>query len=429
MIECRRQRLPNGLRVIYVRMPSFHSAIAIVYLRMGPRFELPGDNGLSHFAEHVLFKGTEHYPDPESVSREIDALGAELNGATMPEYTELLAGCHSRHFLRGLRLLADVVLRPRFEPEHVEIERRVVLEEIGQYRDVAGQGVNIDELSYELMWPTQSHNFSSLGSEENVSRFTRDDLEAHYRRFLKATNMVVCVAGNFPENEVAGLLGERFGALGSGSAAACPALRDEQGSPRHLFRWAPTRMVHLKLCHKACSYHDPKLYPVLVLNDILGGGVTSRLFSRLRERDGLVYDVASNTTLFSDCGWLDVATTTSRAKVAATVEAALQEIKRLADEGVEEDQLQTIKERVACNMEILEDSPPDVAEWLGAREILLSPEKLVSPTEEAERLETVTADDIRSVAQEVFRPAQRSLVVVGPSSWRQRRRIRGRLEH
>ena len=427
MIDCERAVLPNGVRIIYVRMPSFHSAIAVVYLRMGPRFESPAHNGLSHFVEHVLFKGTERYPDPDSLSRAIDAHGLELNGATMPEYTELLVGCHSRHFLEGLRVLADVVLRPRIAEDHVEIERRVVREEMGQYHDVVGEGLSIDELSHELMWPRQAHCFRCLGTDANVAAFTRDDITAHYRRFLSAPNVVVCVAGNFPQAEVAKLLSEEFGTLGDGQPLACADLEDGQAAPRFLFRGAPTQMAYLKLCHKACSYHDPKVYPLVVISDILGGGVTSRLFSRLRERDGLVYDVSAAATLFSDCGWLDVATTTNRRKVSATIDAAVEEIERLANDGIPEDQLQIIKERVACNMEILEDSPPDVAEWLGVREVLLSPKKLVTPTDEAERLKFVTAREIRDLAQEIFQPARRSLVVVGPCSWLQRRRIRGAL--
>ncbi len=428
MIESRRDILPNGVRVIFLPMGSFHSAIGVVYVRMGPRFEGLEDNGLSHFVEHVLFKGTEQHPDPDALSREIDAIGAELNGATMPEYTELLVSCHSRHFLRGLGLLLEVVLRPRFDAAHVETERRVVLEEMGQYRDVVGAEHSIDELSYELMWPRRAHAFSCLGPERNVARFTPDQVEAHYRRFLKASNIVVCVAGNFEAGAVAELLAEWFGQLERGEVATAPPLRDEQVGAQCLFRRARTRMAYLKLCHKACSYHDPELYPVLVLSDVLGGGVTSRLFARLREREGLVYDISSNTTLFSDCGWLDIVTTTSRGKVAAAVEASLEEVRRLADEGVADEQLQTIKDRVACQMEILEDSPPDVADWFGVREILLAPERVKSPTEEAERLKHVTPDQIRTAAEDVFRPARRSLVVVGPSTWRQRRRIRGLLE-
>ena len=427
MIEHTRTRLPNGLRVIYVPMPRFHSAIAVVYVRMGPRFESPEENGLSHFVEHVLFKGTERHPDPDRLAREIDALGAELNGATMPEYTELMVSCHTRHFLRGLDLLLEVALCPRFDADHVESERRVVLEEMGQYRDVIGSEVSIDELSFELMWPRQAHAFTCLGPEANVERFSRDDVEGHYRRFLRARNTVVCIAGNFDQAAVAELIERRFGSLDPGEEARPPALRDEQAAAQCLFRRSRTRMAYLKLCHKACSYHDPQLYPVLVLSDVLGGGVTSRLFARLRERDGLVYDVSANTTLFSDCGWLDIITTTSRGKVADTVHASLEEIERLAHEGLPDEQLQAIKDRVACQMEILEDSPYDLADWFGVREILLAPEHLPSPTEEAERLKEVTAEEVRAAAQDVFRPDRRSLVIVGPSSWSQRRRIRGLL--
>ena len=427
MIDGRREVLPNGLRLVLVPMPSFHSAIAMAYVRMGPRFETADENGLSHFVEHVLFKGTERYPGPDALSREIDAIGAELNGATMPEYTELVVSCHRRHFVRGLELLCEVALRPRFDAEHVETERRVVLEEMGQYRDVVGDELSIDELSHELMWPRQAHAFRCLGPERNVARFTRDQVEAHYRRFLKGANVVVCVAGNFDEAAVLDVLGERLGTLERGERAAAGRLRDDQAAAQCLFRRARTRMAYLKLCHKACSYHDAKLYPVLVLSDILGGGVTSRLFARLRERDGLVYDVSSNTTLFSDCGWLDIITTTSQRKLADTVAASLEEMVRLASEGVDEAQLQTIKDRVACQMEMLEDSPPDVADWFGVREILLMPERLGSPAEEAERLKRVTVAEIRSAAEDVFLPARRSLVVVGPSTWSQRRRIRGLL--
>jgi len=425
MIDCTREQLPNGVRILYVRMPTFHSAIATVYLRMGPRFEAPSENGLSHFVEHVLFKGTERYPDVEALAREIDAQGAEINGATMPEYTEVVVGCHTRHFLRGLGLLAEVVLRPLFARDHVEIERRVVCEEMGQCRDVVGEGTSIDELTHELMWPEHAHRFRCLGSEANVERFTRDDLEAHYRRFLKGGSLVVCVAGNFPADEVADLLAREFGSLPSGEVKPVEGQEDGQAEPRKLFRHAHTRMAYLKLCHKACSYRDPKVYPLVVLSDILGGGVTSRLFSRLRERDGLVYDVSSSATLFSDCGWVDVATTTNRRRVAATVEAALDEIRRLADGELSDDQLQIVKERVACNMEILEDSPPDVAEWMGVRELLLCPKNMVTPSDEAELLKRVTIDEIRSVATDVFQPDRRSLVVVGPCTWQQRRRIRG----
>ncbi|MFW6161176.1 MAG: M16 family metallopeptidase [Planctomycetota bacterium] len=428
MIDSRRDTLANGLRVIYLPMPTFHAAIGVVYVRMGPRFETAGENGLSHFVEHVLFKGTEKHPDPESLSREIDAIGGELNGATMPEYTELVVSCHRRHFLRGLDLLFDVALCPRFEPQHVETERAVVLEEMCQYRDVVGHDYSIDELSYELMWPRQAHAFSCLGPEGNVQGFTRQQIEAHYRRFLKARGVVVCVAGNFDQAAVEALIAERFGGLEGGGGVEAPALRDEQRGAQCLFRRVRTRMAYLKLCHKACSYHDPRLYPVLILSDVLGGGVTSRLFARLRERDGLVYDVSSNTTLFSDCGWLDIVTTTSRGKLALAVEASLEEIRRLADQGVGEDSLQSIKDRVACQMEMLEDSPPDVADWFGVREILLAPERLSSPAEEAERLKRVTADQVRDAAADVFRPPRRSLVVVGPSTWGERRKIRGLVE-
>ncbi|NQT51392.1 insulinase family protein [bacterium] len=422
MIEHHRETLPNGLRVIYAPMPRLHSANAVVCVRMGPRFETRETNGLSHFVEHMCFKGTERYPDPEAFAHAIDAIGAELNGATEPEHTEFIAACHHRHFLRGLELLAELVLRPRFDPDHVDIERRVVLEELGQYHDALG--VNMGDLTYELMWPRHGHHFACLGVDDTVARFTADDIRRHYQRHLTARNVVVCVAGNFDEAAVRDVLAEQFGHLPSGEPLACPALEHQQDAARVLVQRGRTRRVAIRLTHKACPYTDPRHYALLVASEVLGGGVTSRLFARLREREGLVYDVSAGTTLYSDCGWVDVATTTSPRHAEAALGGVLEEIRRLADEGVGHDLLHTIKERSACQMEILEDSPMDVAEWFAVREVLFSPETLASPTAEAERLKTTTVDDVRQMAREVFLPARRSLVFVGPSSWGLRRRLR-----
>jgi predicted Zn-dependent peptidase len=422
MMDYRRELLPNGLRVIYAHLPGLHSAHAVLCLRMGPRFEPPDANGLTHFVEHMLFKGSERYPDPEALAREMDAIGGELNGATEPEHAEFFASCHHRHFLRGLELLAELVLRPRFDPAHVETERRVVLEEMHHYDDVLG--VNVNDLTYDLMWPGQGHRFVCIGTAANVARFTAADLRRHYERHLAASNVALCVAGSFDERAVAAVLAEQFGRLPRGESAVCPPLEDRQAAARCLFRRGRTRRASVRLAHKACAYTDPRHYAVLIAAEILGGGVTSRLFARLREREGLVYDVSAGATLYSDCGWVDVATTTSPRHLEPALAATLEEIRRLADEGVDDAYLQVIKERAACQMEILEDSPPDVAEWFAVRDILFAPADLASPTTEAERLQGVTAAEVQAAVREVFVPACRSLVCVGPVGWARRRRLR-----
>jgi len=424
MLQFTRQTLPNGTRVIYAAMPGFHSAMAAVYLRMGPRFESPNENGISHFAEHVLFKGTAEYPHPEALARAMDACGAELNGATMPEYTELAAASHTKNFSRAFQLLSQVALHPLFDPQHVETERQVVLEEMGQARDVPGDGVTMDELVHEAMWPDQAHQFQCLGSERNIRAITADDLRRHYQRFLKGSNIVVSVAGNFPQDEIAALVADTFGRLATGQALSGPTLTDGQSAARHRFMPASSRMAYLRLCHKAYSYSDPRSYALVVLSEALGGGVTSRLFSRLRERDGLVYDIYSATPLFHDCGWVEIATTTSRRNVAPAVQAVLEEARKIADEGIPEEQLLTIREKIACNLEMLQDSPADLAEWMGTRELLLAPDEIITPEGEASRLAQVTASEVREVAREVFRPQRRTLVVVGPCPWSHRRQVR-----
>ena len=420
--------LPNGLRVMKLHMPAVHSVFANLYVKSGWRLEKSSESGISHFVEHMLFKGTTHYSNSREISEAVDNIGADINGSTMPEYSEFSLIVHPRHLADGMRIFGDFLTNSTFDSAEVENEKEIIAEELSQYSDIAGDSVNLDELACSLMWPMRSMSCSALGSYKTIKSFSRRQLIEHYRDHYVPSNMVLSVAGNYDPDKLDALLAEHFGDLSGEATLREPEYETGLGFPRSVYKRMPSRMAYMKLCHEACSYRDPNLILVLVISDILGGGISSRLFSTLREELGLVYDVSSGATMYSDVGSIDVITSTKASKLIPTLKCVLEQIRILADGGVTEEELARVKDRVACQMDFMLDSPADLNEWFGLRELLTSPEEMETPDDEMERLRSVTAEDLNRVVREYMVPGRRGLVLVGAGSWRQRRQIAKLLE-
>lgn len=419
-----RKSLQNGLRVILAPVGNLHSVSIAVYCRSGPRFEPVGKNGITHFVEHLLFRGTERYPNSATLSAAADSVGADLNGATFPEYTEITLNIHHRHLTAGMEIMGDLICRPRFDAEVFPRETRVVLEELAQQRDGDGSPVNLDELAHRQMWPRQRFSFSSIGRPSVLRSLGRLDVLQHYRRMFCPQNVVLTMAGAFDVQNAMRLVRRHFSNLPDGTAFRVPPIVDRQRHPRLTFRRHTSPVVHIRLCHKACSYQDPNLVHMLLLCDILGGGISSRLFRSLRDELGLVYDVGANPVMFSDAGALEIATSTTRARAPLTVKALLAELNRLLSEGIPDEELRTVKRRAANHLELMLDSPPDLVEWFGVRELLLAPRRPPTPHDQLEKVLSTTADDLMRMARKVFRPERRNLLVVGALNDAQRERIR-----
>jgi len=420
--------LPNGLRVIKVHMPSVHSVAAGMYVKSGPRFERTGESGISHFLEHMIFKGTNRFPDSRAISEAVDNIAADINGSTLPEFSEFTLIVHPSHFEEGLHIFGNLLTDSTFEISEIENEKRIVAEEISQYRDVAGDSVNLDELAYNLMWPTKERGYSALGSDRTIRAFTRDDIAEHFKKYYVPSNMVLSIAGNFAPERVDPLVEEIFGEMRGDVRFEKPEYINHNRYPRMFYRRMPTLMGYMKLCHAACSYRDSDLMAVLAVCDILGGGTASRLFSTLREEEGLVYDVTAGAALYSDVGSIDIITSANRAKLVPTLNGIMKQIQILREEGCGEREIERVKDRVACQMDFLMDTPTDIIEWFGVRELLTDPVKLETPADELERLRNVTVDEANRVIHEYLVPQRRALVLVGASSWLQRRQIARLLE-
>ncbi|MBM4081043.1 MAG: insulinase family protein, partial [Planctomycetes bacterium] len=421
--------LPNGLRVLYLEMPHIHSVVAACYVGVGSRYEDEHSLGLSHLLEHMLFRATQRFSSSVELLTAIDEIGGESDAYTSPEYCAYLLRAHSRHCEDAIRFLADIVLSANFKDADLATEKRVICEEISQFKDVSGDYVSIDDLSYNLMWKTASLNSFSFGSEDTVQDFTRGRLLDHYHAHYLPNNMVLCVSGNFDRKRAEGVIHELFGGL-QGRFEGRPARQpSEQTEPRTAYQRIRAQMVYFKLCHKAYSYRHPKLLPMLLISDVLGGSTSSRLLSSIRERQGLVYDISATPNLFSDFGSVDIYGATGKANFLKTVAAVMTELRKLAEYGVSESELKRTEERAFTQMQLIMDSPLDMVNWFGIEELLISPDAPDTPEKQAEKVRNVKLDDITQVIADIFTPSKRNLALIGPCGWWQKRKVKNLLQH
>lgn len=423
MYKYTKETLPNGLRVVYLEMPHIHSVVFAAYIGMGSRYESEDRLGLSHFLEHMLFRGTKGFKDSFEMLQALDSVGGDVDAYTSPEHSAIIVQVHNKHWEKGLRILSDIVLGGNFRAEDVETERSIIKEEISHFLDVKGDYVCIDDLSYNLMWRGNSLNAASIGSEEIISRFKTDDISAHYRKHFVPENIVLCVSGNVEKEKGNNVVRELFGGFSGKLTIERPPLQSGQESPRHFFKKSPASLVCFKLCHKAYPYKHPDVVVMQLIADVLGGGISSRLLFNVREKLGLVYDIGAYPTMFSDVGSIDILTSTKPANFDKTAKAVIEEVNSLVEHGITPEELRRTEERVFTQTQFVMDSPLLIANWFGIEELLMSPQSPDTPEKQAQKVRDVKQERISQVIADIFTPKKRNLVVVGPFKWRDKRKV------
>ncbi len=423
MYQYTKETLPNGLRVIYIEMPHIHSVVLAAYIGMGSRYESEDRLGLSHFVEHMLFRGTRGFKDSFELLQALDDVGGDVDAYTSPEHSAFLVQVHNKHWEKGLRILSDIVLGGNFRTEDIETERSIIKEEIGHFVDVKGDYVCIDDLSYNLMWRGNSLDAASIGNEEIISSFKRDDIDAHYRKHFVPENIVLCISGNIEKEKTKGVVQELFGGFTGKLTIKKSPLQNAQESPRFFFKKSPAPLICFKLCHKAYPYKHPDVIVMQMIADVLGGGISSRLLSNVREKLGLVYDIGAYPTMFSDVGSIDILTSTKPANFDKTAKAVIDEVDSLVKRGITPEELKRTEERVFTQTQFIMDSPLLIANWFGIEELLISPQSPDTPEKQAQKVRDVKPERISQVIADIFTPQKRNLVVVGPFGWRKKRKV------
>ncbi|MFQ5965241.1 MAG: M16 family metallopeptidase [Candidatus Scalinduaceae bacterium] len=422
MYKYSKEVLANGLRVIYIEIPHIHSVVIASYVGMGSRFENNEQLGISHFLEHMLFRGTRRFENSYELFKSIDDIGGDIDAYTAPEYSAVTIQVLNKYLENGLKILSDILLGGNFNVNDIETERLILKEEIGQFKDAKGDYICIDDISYNLMWKENSIDIASIGDEKTLSAITKDELTTHYKKFFVPENVVICISGNFKKDKTSNFVRKIYDNFQGKYKVKKPPITNKQTSPRHVFKKSPAHMISLKLCHKAYPYKHKNVVIVLIITDILGGGISSRLVSNIREKLGLVYEISSYPTMFSDVGSIDIYTSTHTNNFSKTLTAVMDEINKLLRNGISDEDLKRTEERVFSQMQLIMDGPLAMVNWFGVEELLLCPQIPETPENLAEKVRNVKREQVYQVMKEIFVPEKRNLIVIGPCKWKDKRK-------
>ncbi|HWP28191.1 MAG TPA: pitrilysin family protein [Chloroflexota bacterium] len=402
--------LANGLRIVTASLPHTRSVSIVFFVGAGSRYEPDEVAGISHFVEHMLFKGTERRPTPREIAEAIEGVGGVMNASTDKEVTVYWCKVPSAHFSCALDILADNLRYSRFDPVEIEKERGVIIEELHMVQDNPCDlaGVLIDE----VLWPGQPLGRDVAGSEATVRRITRDDLRAYLARQYVPSNTVLAVAGNIAHDQVVAEAERLLGDWADAPAGAWFPATNGQPAPRVALKPKRTEQVHFCLGVLGLSAFHPDRYALDVLNAILGEGMSSRLFLEVREKRGLAYDVHSYVSHFQDTGAAVISAGVEPRKLVPTVEAVLAELERLQD-GIPEEEVIKAREFLKGRLQLRMEDTRAVASWLGGQELLRR--EILTVDDVVQIIDRIEAADLQRVAREVFRRERANLAVVGPA--------------
>jgi predicted Zn-dependent peptidase len=404
-----RTRLPSGLRVVTEELPGLRSVTLGAWVGSGSRDEQGAEWGASHFLEHLLFKGTERL-SARDIAEAIESVGGEMNAFTTHEQTVFYVRVPDTQLEPAFAVLADVLWHPAFRVDDVEAERRVILEEIGMRDDTPDDLVH--DLFAAALFPEHPLGREVLGSEASIKAMDRDDIAAYHAAHYRPSNVVFAAAGNLTHERVLELVDARFPST-EGDRPGRPRTEANAPQPTIVLN-RDTEQTHVVTGMRTFAALDPDRYVLTVVNQVLGGGMSSRLFQEIRETRGLAYSVYSYQASFDDAGLLAIYAGTAPERVPETLAVIDGELDRLVAGGLSDDEIAGAKGHLVGSLAMSLETSASRMRRLGRSELVDG--EIPSLEEVIARVEVVTADDVARVIERVFADAPRSLAVVGPHS-------------
>lgn len=409
MITCHDKTLANGLRLVAVEMPHLHCAEIAVYLKAGGRNDPEGKAGLSHFLEHMLFRGTAEFPTNLELENAFEMIGGSVNAATDEESTCYFSRVHPEHVGNGIGLFSSMLLRPALPG--IEIEKRIITEEALEDSNEHGEEINPHNLSSRLLWPGHPLGMPTIGYLETISGFTVDDLRRHMAEFYVPANAVVVVTGDVKAESAFAVAEEAFGAWSGSIPAGVIPPSACQSRPQTVFVKDSDSQVHLQIAFRGFARLDPRIMHSRMLRRILCGGGSSRLHLSLREQLGIVYSVDASISAYEETGSFAVELSTTAENLSLAVSEVLSETRRLAMEPAPAEELLRVKRGYFFDLEYSRDSAYEMQVRYGWGELMGQVRHIEEDRAEAEQ---VDAGALRSTAGSLFAPRNLNLVAVGP---------------
>jgi predicted Zn-dependent peptidase len=405
-----KKTLSNGLTVIEVPSHDAESVVVDFFVKTGSRSETPKENGISHFLEHFLFKGTKKYPSAMAISEVVDAIGGEMNANTGKEHTQYYIKAASKHLPLIFEILTDMIQCPLFDADELEKEKGVIVEEINMYKDMPV--AEIDNILEGTMWPHDALGRDIAGTKETVTKFTRDMFRDYIKRHYQTPNMILGVSGKYDSHQLNNLIEKYWKKHPKHSFHGWDKVKEKQASARMKIQYKDTQQAHLAIGFKSFAYGDPRNSTVSVLAAILGGGMSSRLFSEVREKRGLAYYVRAMPGSYQDTGSFTISSGVQVDKITDAIQVILGELKKIKDVPVDGREMQKAKEYIKGKTTLaLEDNQVRL-DWFLERAAFNK--TIETPSEVFKRIDSVTAKDIAKVANELFLNKNMTLAIIGP---------------
>ncbi|GAC1332386.1 MAG: pitrilysin family protein [Candidatus Dormibacteria bacterium] len=402
--------LDSGARLITAPMPARQSVSVALMFGVGSRHETPEMAGISHFLEHMVFKGSDLYPGSKEVAEAIEGIGGELNAATDKEATMFWARVPGDRLNEAVSVLCDMLLNPLMKEEEVDREREVIIEELRMYRDSPGDHVHT--VFEEMIWPNHPLGVDIAGTEENLPDVTGTRMREYLRDHYNAKNLVAVIAGNVDHDAAIKAVEPFMAGWRGGQRSTFAAAVPLAGGTNVQLISRPTEQVNIVLGTRCIDYFHPDRYALDVMNTVLGEGMSSRLFLEVRERHGLCYDVHSWAGKMADTGSAGVYIGTDPSRAEEALKAVMDQLHRIAEETVGPGELEKARAYLKGRMVLRLESTGAVSTWLGGQELLTN--KIIPMEETLAGLDAVTAEDVTRLARETFATQPIQLAAIGP---------------
>jgi len=410
MQDFKKITLKNGLRILFVSRPESLAASVFILVEAGSEYETKRTNGLSHFLEHMMFKGTTNRPRLMQIAEELDALGAQSNAFTGQEYTGYWAKAESRKLPKILEIVSDLYLNPIFNPEEIEKEKGVILQEINTIEDIPMR--KIQRIFLSLLYGDQPAGWDIAGEKEIIKKLAKDDFTTYRKERYVMPGTLVVIAGKFDEKSALAQIKDYFGNLPRRPVKAKAKTGERQKRPETLVKFKESEQSHLMLGFRAFDLFDKRRYALDVLADVLGGGMSSRLFKRVREEMGAAYYVNADAGLSLDHGVFAVSAGVEHEKIDLVVAAILEECIRLRKELIPGKEFQRTKDHIIGNLILGLETSDELANYYGSQEIFMK--SALSPSELIKKINDTTPEEVRNVARAVVRDRGLNFAVIGP---------------
>ncbi|HET6421738.1 MAG TPA: pitrilysin family protein [Geobacteraceae bacterium] len=409
MITCHKTTLPNGLRLIAAELPHLHSVEIAVYVKVGGRYDAPEKAGLSHFLEHMLFRGTRDYPTTLELEAAFEEIGGSVNAATDSDSTCYYSRVHPQKAAEAVGIFSSMLLRPTMQG--IETEKKIITEEALEDINERGEDINLDNLASRLLWPAHPLGMPTVGTLETINGFTEEDMRRHMKKYYIPGNAVIVAAGRVDRDSFFAACERHFGSWKGTLSDSAEDAPNGQDSAQSLFMKDFDSQVSLQIAFRGFSRDDRRIMACRLIRRILCGGGSSRLLMSLRENLGIVYSVSAGISAYEETGCFALELSTAPENFLTAVDEVLKETCRLSTEPVGAEELDRVKSGYYFDLDYSRDSTYEMGVRYGWGELMGILRDIEEDQAEAA---AITSEALRETARTLFAPHNINMVAVGP---------------